>query len=302
MSERSELKVARWYFGGVASAMAASCTHPLDLLKVHLQTSFAEQGGHVQATLLTTTSSIVRSQGVIALYNGLTACLLRQLTYSTTRFAVYEAIKQRLVTIDPNDPKGIPNMPFYQKVLAAAFSGAVGGFVGTPADMVNVRMQNDIKLPYNERRNYAHAFDGILQVYKREGVSRLFNGATSATSRAALITIGQISMYDQFKYMMMKYAPNVFEDNLNTHFSASFLAGACATTMTQPLDVIKTRMMNAPPGVYRGIAHCAGTVFKECGPLGFFKGYVPAFVRLGPQTVLTFIFFEQLRIRFGKSR
>lgn len=27
-------KVARWYHGGLASAMAACCTHPLDLLKV----------------------------------------------------------------------------------------------------------------------------------------------------------------------------------------------------------------------------------------------------------------------------
>ena len=154
--ERSELKVARWYFGGIASAMAASCTHPLDLLKVHLQTSFTGgQGGQaasVQPTLVTTTLSIVRNQGVLALYNGLTACLLRQLTYSTTRFAVYEVIKQKLVTIDPNDPKSIPNMPFYQKVLAAAFSGAIGGLVGTPADMVNVRMQNDIKLSLDKRR------------------------------------------------------------------------------------------------------------------------------------------------------
>lgn len=27
-------RVGRWYFGGFASAMAACCTHPLDLLKV----------------------------------------------------------------------------------------------------------------------------------------------------------------------------------------------------------------------------------------------------------------------------
>ena len=29
---------SRWYFGGLASAGAACITHPLDLLKVHLQT------------------------------------------------------------------------------------------------------------------------------------------------------------------------------------------------------------------------------------------------------------------------
>ena len=27
-------RIAKWYHGGVASAMAACCTHPLDLLKV----------------------------------------------------------------------------------------------------------------------------------------------------------------------------------------------------------------------------------------------------------------------------
>ena len=27
-------RLGRWYFGGLASAAAASCTHPLDLIKV----------------------------------------------------------------------------------------------------------------------------------------------------------------------------------------------------------------------------------------------------------------------------
>ena len=30
------VRVARWYFGGLASAGAACCTHPLDLLKVRV--------------------------------------------------------------------------------------------------------------------------------------------------------------------------------------------------------------------------------------------------------------------------
>lgn len=31
------VKKHRWYLGGIASAMAACCTHPLDLLKVGLK-------------------------------------------------------------------------------------------------------------------------------------------------------------------------------------------------------------------------------------------------------------------------
>jgi len=143
------------YFGGIASAMAAACTHPLDLLKVHLQTTTAQLAGArtaPPATLITSTFSIVRHQGVIALYNGLSASLLRQLTYSTTRFAAYETVKNRFMRYDAN---GLPYMPFYQKVALAAVSGAVGGAIGTPADMVNVRMQNDIKMPLDKRRKYA---------------------------------------------------------------------------------------------------------------------------------------------------
>ena len=32
--EKKTKKVGKWYFGGTASAGAACCTHPLDLLKV----------------------------------------------------------------------------------------------------------------------------------------------------------------------------------------------------------------------------------------------------------------------------
>ena len=64
---------------------AACCTHPLDLLKVHLQTA-----GKEKTSLLKTTVNIVKNQGVLALYSGLSASLLRQLTYSTTRFGIYD--------------------------------------------------------------------------------------------------------------------------------------------------------------------------------------------------------------------
>jgi hypothetical protein len=38
-------RIGKWYFGGFASAGAACCTHPLDLLKVHLQTAGATTTG-----------------------------------------------------------------------------------------------------------------------------------------------------------------------------------------------------------------------------------------------------------------
>lgn len=70
--------------------------------------------------------------------------------------------------------------------------------------------------------SYKHAIDGVFRVYKEEGFRRLFSGASTATGRAVLMTIGQLSFYDQIKIMLLNTGH--FEDNLITHFAASLSA------------------------------------------------------------------------------
>ncbi|CAG2060005.1 unnamed protein product, partial [Timema podura] len=159
-----------------------------------------------------------------------------------------EAAKQHL---NPKDG----TVPFYQKVIIASIGGTIGGFIGTPADVINVRMQNDIKLPPEKRRNYKHVLDGLWRIHREEGLRGLFSGATMATGRSVLMTIGQLSFYDQIKMYLMSHTS--LKDNITTHFTTSVLAvssafrGAIATTLTQPIDVIKTRTMNARPGEFK---------------------------------------------------
>ncbi|KFO26837.1 Mitochondrial dicarboxylate carrier [Fukomys damarensis] len=218
---------------------------------------------------------VVRTDGILALYNGLSASLCRQMTYSLTRFAIYETVRDRL-TKGSQGP-----VPFYSKVLLGGISGLTGGFVGTPADLVNV--------------SYAHALDGLYRVAREEGLRRLFSGATMASSRGALVTVGQLSCYDQAKQLVL--STGYLSDNILTHFVSSFIAGGCATFLCQPLDVLKTRLMNSK-GEYQGVFHCAVETAK-LGPLAFYKGLFPAGIRLIPHTVLTFVFLEQLRKHFG---
>uniref|UniRef100_A0A2K6CZB5 Solute carrier family 25 member 10 n=1 Tax=Macaca nemestrina TaxID=9545 RepID=A0A2K6CZB5_MACNE len=196
----AEARVSRWYFGGLASCGAACCTHPLDLLKVHLQTQ-----QEVKLRMTGMALRVVRTDGILALYSGLSASLCRQMTYSLTRFAIYETVRDRVA-------KGSQGpLPFHQKVLLGSISGLAGGFVGTPADLVNVRMQNDVKLPQGQRRNYAHALDGLYRVAREEGLRRLFSGATMASSRGALVTVGQVGLLRWMCHVPVS-APGCAED------------------------------------------------------------------------------------------
>jgi len=85
--------------------------------------------------------NIYQRGGFLGFYNGISASWFRQLTYTTTRFALYEAGK---------DYVDAGNMG--AKMGLASFAGLVGGIVGVPGDVVTVRLQNDSKLPPERRR------------------------------------------------------------------------------------------------------------------------------------------------------
>ena len=171
-------RVNKWFFGGMAATSAAACTHPLDLLKTIVQTpdpkaakkvaqgrachatifyAYSAQayklapanGGAVAAIapqekvklgLIRQTVVIVQRQGIRAMYNGLSASMLRQMFHSTTRYGIYEVLKQKKCAAGKN-------VTFLERVAMATFSGTLGGMVGTPPDVVKIRMQNDVKLP-----------------------------------------------------------------------------------------------------------------------------------------------------------
>jgi hypothetical protein len=61
----------------------------------------------------------------------------------------------------------------------------------------------------------------LIRVYREEGTWRLFSGASTATGRAVLMTVGQLSFYDQVKLLLLRAG---FSDNLVTHFLSSLTA------------------------------------------------------------------------------
>jgi dicarboxylate transporter 10 len=234
---------------------------------------------------------VIKSDGFLGLYSGLSASLLRQLTYSTTRFGVYEELKSDFTT-QSSSPS------FLTLIAMASTSGFLGGIAGNPADVLNVRMQHDAALPLDQRRNYKNAVDGLIRMTREEGWKSLFRGVWPNSMRAVLMTASQLASYDEFKHLLIQHTP--LEDNLTTHFSASFLAGFVATTVCSPVDVIKTRIMSSTES--KGIAKLLADIYKAEGVGWMFRGWVPSFIRLGPHTIATFLFLEQHKKMYRKLK
>ncbi|KAF2683061.1 mitochondrial carrier [Lentithecium fluviatile CBS 122367] len=253
-----------FWFGGSATAMAACVTHPFDLLKVRLQTRTAD----APRTLRSTFHNILKTEGPIGLYSGISAAILRQLSYSTVRFAIYEEMKQHTS----------PSPSFPLLIAMATSSGFIGGLAGNWADVINVRMQNDASLPLHARRNYKHAIDGLLRMTREEGMRSWFRGWAPNCTRAAATTAGQLATYDVAKRMLMEKLG--MQDVLSTQLLASLVAGVTTATVTNPIDVIKTRAMSAAGK--QGVWNLVRDLSRREGVRWVVKGWVPSFIRQGP--------------------
>lgn len=271
-----------FWLGGVAASMAACCTHPLDLTKVRMQTLAKELHGPKPPSTLFILRASIRDAGIRSLYTGLSASLMRQMSYSLVRLGSYDEIKGRL------SGDGVPTTG--QLLFAAGLAGGLGGIAGNPADILLVRMTTDQLRPPHERFGYSNALTGLFNLIKQEGVKGLYRGLGTNTSRAVLMNASQVGSYDFFKEKLLGYQ---FQDGIGLHCVASVSAGLVATTICAPFDVMKSRLMS--------VAHDAKVVevfvksLRDEGPRFLFKGWTPAFIRLGPNTVLLFVFFEQLK-------
>ena len=49
----------------------------------------------------------------------------------------------------------------------------------------------------------------------------------------------------------------------------------------------------------RGAWACARGIWAREGPRGFLRGWLPNYFRLGPQTCITFVVYERLRLWAG---
>ena len=82
------------------------------------------------------------------------------------------------------------------------------------------------------------------------------------------------------------------------YFAASGISGILTNVFTNPIWVIKTRMLSSgrdSPGAYRSISHGAKEIYKSEGIYGFYRGLVPSMIGVS-HGAIQFMAYEQLKI------
>ncbi|RMZ92445.1 hypothetical protein DV736_g315, partial [Chaetothyriales sp. CBS 134916] len=154
--------------GASAGATESLVVVPFELVKIRLQDK-AQAGKY--SGVLDVVIKTVKSEGPLALYNGLESTAWRHILWNSGYFGCIFQVKALLPAVDPNNKT--------QALTTNLVSGTVGGTVGTilntPMDVVKSRIQNTPRIA-GQVPKYNWAWPGLATIMAEEGVGALYKG------------------------------------------------------------------------------------------------------------------------------
>ena len=281
---------------GVSVACATTCTNPLDVAKVRIQT--ASSSAPLRGIVGTLTHA-VRTEGVGVLFSGLTPSLVRAFLYGGLRLGAFEPVREALRSVGAGvGAAAADDTPptFGVNVLAGCISGGGAALLLNPTELLKTRMM----LAGKAGASRASAAETLFAAARTDGIASLWRGCGLAMTRSAALTASQCATYGEVKKRWL--ALGITGDGLPAHLASSMLSGVATTLATNPVDMIKTQMyVSKGKSTQITAIMTLRRVLAEHGASGLLRGFWANYARLGPQTVVTFVVVEQLRAQLGMN-
>lgn len=253
------------------------------MIKVRLQLYGEGTKGGARPTPVSVAKDIMAQRGLVGFYDGLSAGLMRQVVYGTSRLGLFftfeDALKQRA------EAKGT-RYGFGQRAAASLAAGGLGAFIGNPVEVALIRMQSDGLKPKAEQARYRSVFNALSRIAKSEGVLGLWSGSYPTIVRAMATNFGQLAFFSETKHQLQKHT-DVSDQSRSV--IASAVAGFFASLFSLPFDFVKTRLQRQtkrPDGTfqYNGLIDCFRKVVRDEGIMRTYRGFGTYTLRIAPHS------------------
>lgn len=267
-----------------------------------------------EPSIRTTFLNILRKEGLIrGLYKGASLTLVKGPMSAACGFAANDLLKSFLARAH-GDPEKVP--PFlwpdgpdvvrdptsrlkskhltpFEHLIAGGAAGALAKTVIAPADRV--------KILYQTNAQRAFSWNGVLRtaltIYTNTGFLGLWRGHGATLMQQVPKSATTYVTFDAYRKTIQKAD---IVDNVSARFIAGALAGATATTLTYPLDLMRARMAahwDMTPR-YCNYFNAFENIMKEEGMASLFKGLRPTLLGIMPYAGLSFTVYETLKAKW----
>ena len=265
--------VLDFLMGGVSAAVSKTAAAPIERVKLLIQNQdeMIKQGrlSEPYKGIGDCFSRVIKEEGVVSLWRGNMANVLRYFPTQALNFAFKDQFKRMFGYSQAKDG--------YWKWFAGNL--ASGGAAGASSlafvyslDYARTRLANDNKAA---KKGGSREFNGLIDVYvktiKSDGVVGLYRGFNISCVGIIVYRGLYFGMYDSLK-------PVLLTGNMKDSFIGSFLLGWGITIgaglASYPIDTVRRRMMmtSGQAVKYKSSMHAFSEIIKNEGTKSLFKG------------------------------
>ncbi|XP_053610272.1 congested-like trachea protein [Plodia interpunctella] len=270
-------------FGGVCTVLAG---HPMDTIKVRLQTMPLPAPG--ETPLYTGTwdccKKTIQKEGFRGLYKGMSAPLTGVAPIFAISFFGF-GLGKKLIKGDSEAP-----LTKTELFAAGAFSGIFTTSIMAPGERIKCLLQ--IQQGGGAPQKYNGMVDCARQLYAEGGIRSIYKGSVATILRDVPASGMYFMTYELVKEVLVP------QDASNkVKMFATMVAGGCAGIANwlvgMPADVLKSRLQTAPEGTYpNGMRDVFKQLLEKEGPIALYKGVTPVMIRAFPANAACFAGFE----------
>ncbi|XP_043496626.1 peroxisomal membrane protein PMP34 isoform X1 [Polistes fuscatus] len=270
--------------GAAGSVIAMATFFPLDTVRSRLQ---LEENREAKNTL-TMIRELTLKEGPHTLYRGMVPVLQSLCASNFVYFYTFHGLK--MLRSRRNQTAG-------NDLLVASIAGVINVLTTTPLWVVNTRLKMKGINSVNEKNNndYNTLYDGLLHIWKYEGIEKLWAGTLPSLLLVANPAI-QFMTYESIK-RRVNASPGI-QPSAWVFFAIGAIAKTVATTLTYPLQLIQTKLRHGYK--YPDLPPNAGTIqilfyiLKKQGLFGLYKGMEAKLLQTVLTAALMFLTYEKI--------
>lgn len=265
--------------GGVATALADLVMHPIDTIKT------VQQALPAGVSVAGACRKILKDGGPMGFYKGVVPYVTMDGLSGAIKFATYEWGKKLVAPILPAALLG------YSHFVCAAGAFLTCSVVLVPGELLKQRLQAGVA---------KSLVGGAQQIMKEKGLPGFFTGYRATLLRDVPYTMLELGLYENFKTALRKYKK---KEELTTweELGAAAVTGGIVGFVTNPLDLVKTRLMTA--STYSGFFDVVTKMYKNEGGLrSFLNGAESRVLWLLPFTVVHLGVYEGAKRLIAKMK
>eukprot|EP00927_Polykrikos_kofoidii_P077679 TRINITY_DN74596_c0_g1_i1.p1 TRINITY_DN74596_c0_g1~~TRINITY_DN74596_c0_g1_i1.p1 ORF type:complete len:318 (+),score=42.91 TRINITY_DN74596_c0_g1_i1:255-1208(+) len=283
--------------GGAAVMLADMAVHPLSTVKTRLQVQGARrvvEGARNSSSvtayrgILHALWNIPKQEGLVALYRGMGAVLVGGMPGHFLYLGAYEASKRHFGS----------DARFSNCIAASGSAHLCGSILLVPVEVVKQRLQ--VRGQIQGTQTFGGSFATLFWIVRNEGFFSMYRGFIVQQLSWSAYYGCYLSFYQQFKSWCLDVGYADDKDILEptAQLLSSSAAATLAAVITNPLDVLKTRVQAAGINTVLLPQNSAWQtslhMWKHEGFAAFFNGAVARATWLAPRLTISFAAWERL--------